>query len=173
MKTESAFSLASNPSQAPDGPRALHSWSENTPRATGGFGAAASYSSRKIPDRQERAFAAAEAATAGAGLCVVQEPKRALLAPQRIVLRGDPAVLRRLRAAEMAAWEAFGPKTTPKPNLARSHLRSRGLGFSSLETMCFLTLAAAAAAGVVIGLVDLYDLLAGWNRLTRWIDNLV
>jgi len=84
-------------------------------------------------------------------------------------------LLRRLRAAEMAAWEAFGHGTLLGQATPESNTSARLLppGSSRTETLLLFALGAAAVAGVVLGLVDLHDLLAGWARFTSGIQNLL
>ena len=82
-------------------------------------------------------------------------------------------MLRQLRAAEMIAWEDSGPKAMSEPNASVSRLPFSSLFVSKIEAALFLILGAAAAAGVMIGLDDLYALLFNWTRLSSWIETLI
>src|SRR5215472_8199260 len=61
------------------------------------------------PGPRARAFETTRGVKLGTARGMVCAPRVAPSAPRRLVLRGDPALLRRLRAAEMAAWQASSP----------------------------------------------------------------
>jgi hypothetical protein len=93
------------------------------------------------------------------------------------VLVGDRETLRKLRAAEMLAWESVNPKTPleqtgsePKPQklwrLASSRTRSG-------ESLSFLVLAVCAGAASFVGLGDMSELVSRWSLFVQGIRNLL
>ncbi len=90
--------------------------------------------------------------------------------PRPLVLRGDPALLRKLRAAEMAAWKEPAP---PASRGADRDFRLEAAGASRTETALLLVSGAVAGAGVLVGLIDIHHLVAGWTRFAAGIQNLL
>jgi hypothetical protein len=182
MKTEFACFAAAKPiripARVPGGRPEFHPLSKITPQSSLRLGVTVPHAPTNRPGLQAPGLAVAPEANTGPAQRVLDTPKRPPLAPHRLVLRGDPALLRRLRAAEMEAWEAFEAGTltaqaTTESNTSARLLRPGSAVSSRTETLLLLTLGAAAAVGVMVGLVDLHDLLDGWARFASGIQSLL
>jgi hypothetical protein len=98
--------------------------------------------------------------------------------PARLVLKGDRELLRALRAAEMASWDAARPAGTVelevmpirKPLKRLPSPLPRG---ATVEGWLFLVLAACAAAAACLGLGDISKLISGWTQFMHGIANLI
>jgi hypothetical protein len=86
-------------------------------------------------------------------------------------------MLRALRAAEMASWEAAHPSTLAEPAAAglkvRPLFKFPGRPSGPTESWMFLTIALCAAVALVIGFNDVSALLAGWSRMAEGIHLLL
>jgi hypothetical protein len=83
-------------------------------------------------------------------------------------------MLRALRAAEMAAWEAAGSTAPRSAAVPRSEGQHSAAPLpvsppSGKEAVLFLALAGAAFAGLVVGLEDLSHLLNDWSQMVDGI----
>lgn len=106
--------------------------------------------------------------------------------PQRVALRqpfagpvlvGDRETLRRLRAAEMAAWEAVRPKTTAKAEDVETkkpvpYAEERGRGISA-ENLLFIALSVAGIGAGLISIQDITALLTQWAEFVSGIGKLL
>jgi hypothetical protein len=94
------------------------------------------------------------------------------------VLTGDRHLLRALRAAEMAAWEAARPSTTEPSSTASSAPPMRRVRLpvpveEVREALFLVILVACAVTAVVIGLKDVANLFASWAQVARGIQQLL
>ena len=93
------------------------------------------------------------------------------------VLVGDRETLRKLRAAEMAAWESVRPKTTVEqtgPDPMRPKLWRLAANRSELgENLSFLVMAVCAGAASFAGFGDMSELINRWSLFVQAIRNLL
>jgi hypothetical protein len=95
--------------------------------------------------------------------------------PAHPVLVGDRDMLRKLRAAEMAAWEAVRPnslseRASAPPSAKPAPGRSARAG--KFRLWLWLVLAACGTVAVSLDLQDLSLLLEGWSQLVWGIRGL-
>lgn len=99
------------------------------------------------------------------------------VAPAHPVLVGDRDVLRKLRAAEMAAWEAKLPKTqTAEASAKEASGPPKERTPRSPRTLKFWLLLLPLVCGTVLVSLDLQDfslLAAGWSQLVAGLRSLV
>ena len=93
------------------------------------------------------------------------------------LLVGDRDMLRRLRAAEMAAWESVRPSTIATESSV-SELRATRQHLVTphplqAESFLFFVLAICAGAALFNGLGDVSELLANWTQFTQGIGHLL
>ena len=97
--------------------------------------------------------------------------------PTRLVLKGDREMLRAMRAAEMAVWDAAQPALTFEPQAVPLPKRAPRLpapdGGASAEAWLFLFLAAGAATAAWLGVGDISSLVTGWTKFVDGIRNLI
>ena len=177
MKTEFTSSAVNEPIQvSPGAVTEFDSSSEESPRAALQPVATGSYFPTNISNRQARAFGARPQASLRPLRAGVSTSGVLPFASRRLVLRGNPAVLRRLREAEMAAWEAAAPVRRPEkariPSARVQLLQPETTVSSKAETRLLFAVAAAALTGVLLGLDNVYDLLAEWGRFAAGIQSL-
>ena len=97
--------------------------------------------------------------------------------PAHPVLVGDPEMLRKLRAAEMAGWESVRPKTTseqtrPEP-MPEKLWRLGASQRPCAESLSFFLLAVCAGAASFAGLGDISELVNRWSLFVQGIRNLL
>jgi hypothetical protein len=98
--------------------------------------------------------------------------------PARLMLKGDRELLRALRAAEMASWDAVRPAVTREPVVMPARkpltrlpaLPPRG---AAMEGWLFLVLAVCAVAAACLGLSDISKLISAWTQFMHGIANLI
>ena len=86
-------------------------------------------------------------------------------------------MLRALRAAEMASWEAIAPATATTEVLTTS-TNSAYLGLPAKrtfdgESLLWFLLAGSALVGVLVGVYDMSQLLNGWSHFVQGIRTLL
>jgi hypothetical protein len=95
----------------------------------------------------------------------------------RPILAGDREILRKLRAAEMAGWEAARPRTTAE----QLEVQQEGEKLWRLpakdalrgEALSFLILSLCAAVILFVCAGDLSELLNGWSQFIEGIGKLL
>ena len=99
-----------------------------------------------------------------------------LLVTGRPRLIGNPQMLRELRAAEMAAWEAVHPTTkldghAPHQRQPEPLWRLATNANLKKETWLIFALLLCAGAAVALGLFDIARLLQSWSHFVQGIRN--
>src|SRR5262249_17025899 len=98
------------------------------------------------------------------------------LVTDRPRLIGNPQMLRELRAAEMAAWEAIRPSTKleARPPCQRQTESLWRLALNAApkkDAWVLFVLALCAAAAVGVGLCDISRLVQGWSHFVEGLHN--
>jgi hypothetical protein len=86
-------------------------------------------------------------------------------------------MLRKLRAAEMAAWEAAHPRTTARQAKVEQEgeklWRLSATAPARGEALSFLILGLCAAVILFMCAGDLFELLTGWSQFMEGISKLL
>ena len=114
----------------------------------------------------------------GSSLTSTPKPLRVAIPPQgpHLLLVGDRHMLRALRAAEMAAWNATPPVTRNSLQNVSSQRKAVRLPVPPVnknESLLLAILALGALASVCIGVQDMNALLMGWSHMVNGIRSLL